>query len=76
MAKAASRYDEGETSNKKKRCVSRYWEVAFVREHKTFQEKQSIKLIRGVAKIRQAPGNVRETVKFHKDSAGGQAHQD
>lgn len=42
-------------------------EAAFIHEHKAFQEKQSIKLVRGVTKIRQASGKAQEIVKFQRD---------
>lgn len=42
-------------------------EAAFIQEHKAFQEKQSIKLVRGVTKIRQASGKAQEIVKFQRD---------
>lgn len=42
-------------------------EGAFIHEHRTCQKKQSIKLIGGVATIRQALGKAQETVKFQRD---------
>lgn len=76
FGKGGRRYDKGETSNKKERCVSQdLWAYSppagggsiYPWAQNISGETRVLKLIRGVAKIRQASGKVQETAEFQKD---------